>query len=111
MTASVTLSTLAMFVPATTFSCEAAIASCIVFLPVLPILVMVMLPAGLKVALPPKMVSTLLATLPNTSLVACSWLPLIASVLVAVIAPGATFTIWRSAPMAPTLTTPAAVPA
>jgi hypothetical protein len=40
-----------------------------------------------------------------------SWLPLTASVLVAVMAPGATLTICRSAPAAPTLTTPVAVPA
>ncbi|KWH30898.1 hypothetical protein WL99_14140 [Burkholderia cepacia] len=37
--------------------------------------------------------------------VALSWLPLIASVLVAEILPAATFVIWRSAPGAPTLTT------
>ncbi len=38
--------------------------------------------------------------------VALSWLPLIASVLLAEIRPAATFVIWRSAPGAPTLTTP-----
>ncbi|BAX60858.1 hypothetical protein BSFP_037240 [Burkholderia stabilis] len=38
--------------------------------------------------------------------VALSWLPLIASVLLAEIWPAATFVIWRSAPGAPTLTTP-----
>lgn len=40
-----------------------------------------------------------------------SWLPLTASVLVAVMRPGATFTICRSAPADPTDTTPMAVPA
>ncbi len=38
--------------------------------------------------------------------VAFSWLPLIASVLVAVTWPAATFVIWRSAPGEPTLRTP-----
>ncbi len=38
--------------------------------------------------------------------VALSWLPLIASVLVADTWPAATFVIWRSAPGAPTLKTP-----
>ncbi len=38
--------------------------------------------------------------------VALSWLPLIASVLLAEIRPAATFVIWRSWPGAPTLTTP-----
>ncbi len=38
--------------------------------------------------------------------VALSWLPLIASVLVAETWPAATFVIWRSWPGAPTLTTP-----
>ena len=37
--------------------------------------------------------------------VALSWLPLIASVLVAEMRPAATLVIWRSAPGAPTLTT------
>ncbi len=38
--------------------------------------------------------------------VALSWLPLIASVLLAEIWPAATFVIWRAWPCAPTLTTP-----
>ncbi len=38
--------------------------------------------------------------------VALSWLPLIASVLVAETRPAATFAIWRSAPGEPTLSTP-----
>ncbi len=42
--------------------------------------------------------------------VAFSWLPLIASVLVAEIRPAATFVIWRSWPGAPTLTTPTGEP-
>ena len=75
--ASVVLTTLAILVPATTSSCEpdddaatALIASWMLFLPVSPILVMVMLPSELSFALPPKLFLVLLATLPNAPSVA-----------------------------------------
>ena len=56
-------------------------------------MVIVKVPLGLRVVLPPKIFLVLLATLPNTALVAYSWLPLMASVLVAEIAPEPTFLI------------------
>ena len=68
-------------------------------------LLMLSVPLGAKAALPPKMLLVLLATVPKTLLVAYNWLPLMASVLVAVICPAATFWIWRFFVPSPTLTT------
>ncbi len=62
-------------------------------------------PFGFKTALPPKPAIRVLVTLPNTVFVAYNWLPLMASVLLAVIWPAATFLIWRGEAADPTETT------
>ena len=67
------------------------IASSMVFLPVPPMLLIVKLPSSPTAALPPNTPLTVLAVLPKTFCTAYSWLPLMASVDVLEISPGATF--------------------
>ena len=79
------------FQPFSAVSFTDLIASWMLPAPVLPMLLIVILPSSANFALPPNTSLTVLAVLPKTFCTAYSWLPLMASVEVLEISPGATF--------------------
>ena len=79
------------FQPFSAVSFTDLIASWMLPLPVLPMLLIVILPFSSTAASPPNTFLTVWAVLPKTFCTAYSWLPLMASVEVLEISPGATF--------------------